>query len=129
MIEEPSKGLAENIAKSSPSQKKVGAVLMQRNKVVEWATNLDTKTHPLQKKFAELAGLEEKIYLHAEIAALVKAHMKCDTIVVCRMGGHNHDELRNAKPCPVCTLALKEAGISKVYYSTDTGFNYLKLNT
>ena len=128
MIEEPSKGLVINIAGSSTSKKKVGAVLMNKNKVVEWATNLDNKTHPLQARFAELAGLGDKIYLHAEISALVKCRQECDTIVVARLGGHNHDEMRMAKPCPVCQLALEQAGIRKVYYSTNNGFITYKIN-
>ena len=56
--------------------------------------------------------------------ALVKCREECDTIVVARLGGHNHDELRMAKPCPVCALALKEAGIDKVHYTTNDGFLY-----
>jgi len=112
------------IAKSSPSKKQVGAILLNRNKVVATATNIETKTHPLQARFAERVGLHEKIFLHAEIAALVKCREECDTIVVARLGGHNHDELRMAKPCPVCALALKEAGIDKVHYTTNEGFLY-----
>ena len=67
-------------AKSSPSKKKVGAVLLNKNKVVTSATNLETKSHPLQARFAERVGLHEKIYLHAEIAALVKCKEECDTM-------------------------------------------------
>lgn len=111
-------------AKSSPSKKQVGAILLNRNKVVATATNIETKTHPIQARFAERVGLHEKIFLHAEIAALVKCREECDTIVVARLGGHNHDELRMAKPCPVCALALKEAGIDKVHYTTNEGFLY-----
>ncbi len=111
-------------AKSSPSKKQVGAILLNRNKVVATATNIETKTHPIQARFAERVGLHEKIFLHAEIAALVKCREECDTIVVARLGGHNHDELRMAKPCPVCALALKEAGIDKVHYTTNNGFLY-----
>ena len=69
-----------------------------------------------------MVGLEEKIYLHAEISALVKCKSDADTIVVVRLGGHNHDELRLARPCPICSLALKEAGINKICYTTDEGF-------
>tara|TARA_Y100000592_G_scaffold89196_1_gene146101 strand:+ start:3200 stop:3583 length:384 start_codon:yes stop_codon:yes gene_type:complete len=111
-------------AKSSPSKKQVGAILLNRNKVVATATNIETKTHPIQARFAERVGLHEKIFLHAEIAALVKCKEQCDTIVVARLGGHNHNELRMAKPCPVCALALKEAGIDKVHYTTNNGFLY-----
>lgn len=109
-------------AKSSPSKKKVGAVLLNKNKVVTSATNLETKSHPLQARFAERVGLHEKIYLHAEIAALVKCKEECDTIVVARV--NPQDKLRMAKPCPICSLALEEAGVKKVHYTTDNGFLY-----
>ena len=109
-------------AKSSPSKKKVGAVLLNKNKVVTSATNLETKSHPLQARFAERVGLHEKISLHAEIAALVKCKEEWDTIVVAR--GNPQDKLRMAKPCPICSLALEEAGVKKVHYTTDNGFLY-----
>jgi len=69
-------------------------------------------------------GLEEKIYLHAEVAALIRCRSDVDTIVVARLGGHEGDELRNARPCPICTLALEQAGIKHIYYTTDNGFEY-----
>ena len=86
--------------------------------------NKEKKTHPFQARLAERVGLFEKIYLHAEIHALVNARANADTIVVTRMGGHSHDELRMAKPCPVCSLALEEAGIKNIIYSTNDGFLY-----
>lgn len=113
---------AIEVAKSSPSKKKVGSVLLYKNRVVATATNLDKKTHPLQARLAERVGLHQKIYLHSEIAALVKCREECDTIIVARVNSQN--KLRNAKPCPICSLALKEAGVSKVYYSTNEGFLY-----
>ena len=97
---------------------------MNKNKIVATGVNKETKTHPLQAKFAEMVGLHEKIYLHAEISALISNKSNADTIIVARLGGHGGDELRNAKPCPVCSLALKHAGIRHIYYSTDDGFLY-----
>ena len=114
--------LAIEVAKSSPSKKLVGAVLLNKNRVVTTATNLERKSHPLQAKFAERVGLKEKIFLHAEIAALVKCREECDTIIVARV--NNQNKLRNSRPCPICSLALKQAGVSKVYYSTNDGFLY-----
>jgi tRNA(Arg) A34 adenosine deaminase TadA len=111
-------------AKSSSSKKQVGAILLNKNRVLCTATNLESKTHPIQAKFAERVGLHQKIYLHAEIAALIKCKEDADTIVVARLGGHNHDELRMAKPCPICALALKEAGIGNIHYTTNNGFFY-----
>ena len=109
-------------AKSSPSKKQVGALLLNKNKVVVAATNLETKSHPLQAKFAERVGLKEKIYLHAEIAALVKCREDVDTIIVARVNPQG--KLRMARPCPICELALKEAGITHVHYTTNHGFLY-----
>jgi tRNA(Arg) A34 adenosine deaminase TadA len=122
MISDSIFDLAVEVAKSSPSKKKVGAILLNKNKVIVSATNLETKSHPLQAKFANRVGLDPKIYLHAEIAALVKCRDECDTIVVARVNPQN--KLRNSKPCPICSLALKESGISKIYYTTNDGFLY-----
>ncbi len=108
---------AVSIAMTSTSRRRVGAVLYNKNKVVATATNIETKSHPLQAYFAERVGLGEKIYLHAEIAALIKCKQECDTIVVARVNAQ--DKLRMAKPCPICELALKEAGVSNIYYTTN----------
>ena len=124
MIDRPTMDLAINVARSSLSKKKVGAILLHKNRVVAKGVNKETKTHPLQAKFAEMVGLHEKIYLHAEIDALVSNRSNCDTIVVARLGGHSGEEIRNAKPCPVCSLALKQQGIKHIYYTTDEGFLY-----
>jgi deoxycytidylate deaminase len=109
-------------AKSSPSKKRVGAILLNKNKIISHGINLETKSHPLQAKFAERVGLEEKIFLHAEISALIKCKEECDTIIVARVNPQN--KIRMAKPCPICALALKEAGVSKVHYTTNNGFLY-----
>ncbi|MFZ9354406.1 MAG: cytidine deaminase [Candidatus Nanopelagicales bacterium] len=114
--------IAIETAMSSPSKKKVGAILLNKNKVVMTATNLETKSHPLQASFAFRAGLPEKIYLHAEISALVKCKEECDTIVVARV--NNQGKLRIGRPCPICALALKEAGVHNIHYTTDEGFLY-----
>ena len=122
MISDNFYDLAIETAKSSPSKKQVGAILLNKNRVVATATNLESKSHPLQARFAERVGLGEKIYLHAEIAALVKCREECDTIIVARVNPQH--KLRMAKPCPICSLALEEAGISNIHYTTNDGFLY-----
>lgn len=124
MIDRPIMDLAIKVAESSKSRKKVGALLLHKNKVITQAVNQDRKSHPLQARLADMVGLSEKIYLHAEISALVKCRSEVDTIVVVRLGGHGGDEIRNAKPCPICSLALEQAGIEHIYYTTDEGFLY-----
>lgn len=124
MIDRPIMDLAIKAAESSKSRKKVGALLLNKNKVISQGVNQDTKSHPFQAKLADMVGLSEKIYLHAEISALVKCKSEVDTIVVARLGGHEGNELRNAKPCPICSLAIQQAGIEHIYYTTDEGFLY-----
>ena len=124
MIDRPTMDLVMNVARSSPSKKKVGAILLNKKKVVAKGVNKETKSHPLQARLADIVGLGEKIYLHAEISALVSNRSDCDTIIVARLGGHSGEELRNAKPCKICSLALESEGIEHIYYSTDSGFLY-----
>jgi tRNA(Arg) A34 adenosine deaminase TadA len=124
MISDSILQLAINTAKSSPSKKKIGAILLRKNKVIVTATNLEKKTHPIQASFARKVGMKEKIYLHAEINALIKAKEDVDTIVVARIGGHSQNELRMSKPCPVCAAALEMSNVKKIIYSTDDGFLY-----
>lgn len=115
---EPFLRQAVEIANTSPSRKKVGAVLMLKNKVISTATNLDCKSHPLQAEWAKRVGLSEKIYLHAEMSAMIKARDDADKIIVVRLGGRSGEELRQSRPCKICEAYLRHAGIKHVYYST-----------
>lgn len=81
------------------------------------AKNSYEKTHPIQKKFAELVGLPEKHYLHAEINALlrVKDITKAHSIFVSRYNKDGKPML--AKPCPICQAFIDSAGIKEVRYT------------
>lgn len=83
--------------------------------IIARATNSYTKTHPKQAKFAKLAGNPLAVYLHAEIAALVKCREKPYRISVVRY--MKDGTTGNAEPCAICKLAIKEAGINFVEYS------------
>jgi tRNA(Arg) A34 adenosine deaminase TadA len=124
MISDSFLKLAIDTAKSSPSKKKIGSVLLKKNRVIATATNLDRKSHPLQARLAKQVGLGPKIFLHSEISALIKAREDADTIIVARVGGHNQDELRNSCPCPICQVALEMSNVKRIIYSTDEGFLY-----
>jgi len=88
-------------------------------KIISKASNSYNKTHPLQAKHACKTSKPDKIYLHAEIAALVKCHKMPHTLYVFRFLRDGNMAL--AKPCPVCDLALREAGVKKVIYTSDSG--------
>ena len=102
--------------------KVAAAVLSKKGKVLSYGTNSYTKTHPTQDKYAKQAGCCQKQYLHAEIAALV-AYARHDTkrqenphkIKVLRV--NQRGETRMSKPCQICDLAIKAAGVKVVEYS------------
>jgi tRNA(Arg) A34 adenosine deaminase TadA len=96
-------------AKQSEAKFRHAAICLdKKGQIVSWATN-SRKTHPMQAEYARRTGKDQKVSLHAEIAALI--NKRC--------------ELRNSKPCPICRLALEEAQVNEVWFSTDRGFEKL----
>lgn len=89
----------------------------KKGKVLSIGKNSYIKTHPKQAKHAAMVGLPEKVFLHAEMAAIIRCKKlsKAHTIEVIRF--NKNGELANAKPCPVCKSAIKEAGIPHVKWS------------
>ena len=121
------------VALASDAPKKIGAILLdKRNRIISSGTNSYVKTHPIQYFAAQNAakiwgdrGLSEKVYLHAEIKTLIAAREDAHTIVVCRVGGHGGKELRDARPCRICShYILNCTTIKHVHYSTQQGFMY-----
>jgi tRNA(Arg) A34 adenosine deaminase TadA len=97
---------ARFLSASMPGPQRIVAFALRRNRVVSVGLNSYTKTHPKQSLFARLATQPKREYLHAEIAALLKAPSDADTLVVIRTD--KFGALACAKPCPVCELALTE---------------------
>jgi deoxycytidylate deaminase len=90
-------------------------VYNKRGNIIAVGKNSYTKTHTIQSKYAKRVGEIHKVYLHAEIDALIKAQGKGYKIKIERYG--KNGEPKNAKPCPICELAIKEAGIKFVEYT------------
>jgi deoxycytidylate deaminase len=120
------------VAMASNAPKKMGAILLKRNRIIASAVNDYTRTHPIQFWAAQNAArifnepqLENKIYLHAELRSLIKAKEDADTIIVCRVGGHGGQELRNSRPCVVCEGYIRScSSVVHIHYSTPQGFMY-----
>lgn len=81
--------------------------------------NSYVKTHPVQAMFAKMVGMPDRIYLHAEIDALIRAGAPVSTMVVTRVGAKG--EPLPSKPCKICRLAMKRAGVRRVFYYTEAG--------
>ena len=98
--------------------KLAAAALDERGKVIAYGTNI-RKTHPLQAHHAKSTNQPDKVFLHAEIAALVKCRSQPHSLFVIRVRGNG--SLGMAKPCPICMSAILEAGVRTIIYSNSIG--------
>lgn len=64
---------------------------------------------------AQLAGEPKRIVLHAEIDALIKCKGDAYKIKIERYDRAGNPKM--AAPCPICSLAIKKAGIRMVEYT------------
>lgn len=89
----------------------------KRGRILAHATNSYTKTHPYQARLAHASGQPAKQYLHAEVAAICRCRVlrHAVKIVIVRYGAFG--EPRNARPCEICQLAIREAGIQEVEHT------------
>lgn len=73
----------------------------KRGRLLATGQNSYVKTHPLMAKAAMEVGEPHRIYLHAEVAALIKCDWnKAHRLLVTRYGSEGRPLL--AKPCKVC---------------------------
>lgn len=89
----------------------------RKGRIISIGRNSYLKTHPLQAKCAKHVGTPDKIFLHAEIEALVKLRdwSKAAKILVTRYSQSGEPIL--AKPCKVCQHALSLAGITQIEHT------------
>lgn len=101
----------------SNKQNIIAKVYDKQNRLLGTGRNSYSKTHPMQALYAEQAGMPEKLYLHAEVEAIIKA-MKNGipySIHVERYTKNGKSAL--AQPCPICILAIKRAGIKNITFT------------
>lgn len=92
------------------------SVYDKRGNLIGEAFNSYVKSHPLQAHFAKLAGKPDAVYLHAEIAALLKCgEKKPHSIFIERYSMDGRPAL--AAPCKICMRAIKHFGIQQITYT------------
>ena len=92
----------------------------KHGRVISIGHNSYVKTHPLQAQLAQKAGTAKKIFLHAEVAAIIKAGKrirKAHTIYITRYDAGGSPV--NACPCPICSSLIHAVGISNVIYTNN----------
>lgn len=83
----------------------------KRGRLLAVGENQYDRTHPVQHRYGRRCGEPNRVYLHAEVAAIIKA-MRRGTPYMILVTRHYADGTpAPSKPCPACALAIKEAGI------------------
>lgn len=111
--------MAKEVAERSEGRYKVGCVITTKNNIViSTSCNSYNKTHPEQKRLAQKTSNPNRQYLHAEVAAIIKAKksgLKPYKIFISRILKDGSTAI--SKPCEVCELAIKLAGIKKIFHT------------
>lgn len=108
----------------------ISIIINRRGNIISVGLNSYSKTHPVQAEFSKRAWKKgvvengEQVFLHAEIASLVRCRKKPHAMIIVRVD--KKDQFANCKPCPICQLAIKEAKIDfkNVYYTTGDNNGY-----
>jgi deoxycytidylate deaminase len=96
-------------------QNVIALAYSKRGKLLSIGRNSYIKTHPMQARLAYKTGQPHKIYIHAELDALLKAREQPHTLKVFRIGPKG--DYLNVKPCPICQLAITEFGVKKIIHT------------
>jgi deoxycytidylate deaminase len=110
--------LAKKAAKlGRHSKHRVGAVIIDKNRVISTGFNDQSKTHPMVR------AIDPFKTLHAEIHALIRSgeyELRGATVIVYRE--LKTGEMAMARPCSICQKLLKERGVTRMIYSSPTGW-------
>jgi deoxycytidylate deaminase len=93
------------------------AAITKKRDILSIGFNSYTKTHPKMLYYSSKVNNYNRIYLHAEISALVKSKKPVWGLVIVRV--LKNKSLALSKPCPTCQLAIKEAGCKFIWYTNN----------
>lgn len=98
--------------------KVIAIIFDKRGRVISVGENSYTKTHPIQRYYADKVGMQVKVFLHAEIDAIIKARKQIKDayrIFVCRYNSKGKPVC--AKPCPICQKAIADTPIKVIEHT------------
>lgn len=89
----------------------------KKGRVLSVGQNSYVKSHPIQAKYAKRVGRDDCVFLHAEIAAIIKCKNLDDAykIFVSRLSDDGQTKL--AKPCDICMSAISATNIKIIQYT------------
>jgi deoxycytidylate deaminase len=77
------------------------------------------KSHPIQARYAQLAGMEKRINLHAEILALIRARDDVHTIQVVRTSRAGMPKA--SFPCKICMGYILDTDVKEIIFHNQSG--------
>lgn len=94
--------------------------IVQRNKIVEWATN---RTHEPDKRY----GYKPTAKLHSELLAYKRAVglLTTDKFEVINIRLNRQGKPKISMPCETCYRWLRSTGCTKIYFTTEIGWSYV----
>ena len=109
----------------------VGCVAVYHGQVIGLGYNTN-KTHPIQKYYNRYREPSDTMLpkLHAEINCLnqikhIDINFSKVKLYIYRI--RNDQPFGLSRPCPSCMAAIKDLGIKDIYYTTNDGYAYEKL--
>jgi len=117
--------LAKRISYQSDFVQKHGAVLSKGSTVITTAFNKN-KFNSFAMRFRK--DNPKHATIHAELGAILNVDRKSTegaTVYVVRT--NKQQNCRLSKPCQMCEAAMRWVGIKKVIYSTNDGFEEIRL--
>jgi deoxycytidylate deaminase len=129
--------VAREVAKTSNHDAaRHGAVIAIGNEVISASSNIQNKSHPIQKHY-NAYRLRYNIdnfrhALHAEISALIRAKKIVRPEMLSKMRVYvyrvmNDGRMGMSRPCCACLAMIKDLGIKHIYYTTEDGLVYENL--
>ena len=123
---------ARKVASISDYKKQhIGCVAVYQGQVIGLGCNCN-KTHPAQKFYNKYRNPSDSLLpkLHAEISCLNQIkHLNINfakvKLYIYRIRKDQPYGL--SRPCPSCMAAIKDLGIRDIYYTTNDGYSYERL--
>ena len=123
---------ARHVASISDYKKQhIGCVAVYQGQVIGLGCNTN-KTHPTQKFYNRYREQSDSMLpkLHAEINCLNQIrHLDINfskvKLYIYRI--RKYQPFGLSRPCPSCMAAIKDLGIRDIYYTTNDGYSYERL--
>lgn len=109
----------------------IGCIAIYQGQIIGLGCNCN-KTHPMQKQYNRYRFSSDSLLpkLHAEIHCLnqiknLNINFSKVKLYIYRI--RNDQPYGMARPCPSCMAAIKDMEIKDIYYTTNNGFSYERL--